>query len=122
MDESIIYVDVFIIPMCLEIIPFSFLSLVIQRNVDLCSFTLADPTIIIISAFSAGIETSVIVSMYGYKKHIRVLIEDMLSPISSVDVIIKYGYLFDRVLLLEVSGSDGNVVEDAKTIDFIVPT
>lgn len=95
MDEPVINVDVFIIPMCLESISLSLLSLVVQRNVNLCSFSLANPTVIIISSFSARIKAAVIVAMNGDEKHVGVLIEDMLSAVSSVDIVIEDCYLFE---------------------------
>lgn len=88
MNESVVNIYVFIIPMRLEIVSLSFPCLVVQGNVDLSALGFAFPAMIVISFFSARIKTPVIVAMNRYEKHIGVLIEDMVGTISSVDVII----------------------------------
>lgn len=95
MDESVVNVYVFIVAMGLEGVSLFLSGLVVQRNVHLRAFGFASPTIIIIPILSTRVKTTVIISMNGYEKHVRILIEDMMSAISSVDIIIKDSYLFE---------------------------
>ena len=95
MDEPVINVDVFVIPMRLESVSLFLPCLVIQRNIHLSAFCLTNPTIIIIPVLSTRVKTAVIVAMNGDEEHVGVLIEDMMSAVSSVDVVIEDGYLLE---------------------------
>lgn len=88
MDDSVVNVDVFIVPMCLECVSLFLSCLVIQRNVHLSAFSFSSPAIVIIPVFSARVKAPMIITMNGYEEHVGILIEDMMSAISSVDIVI----------------------------------
>ena len=59
---------------------------------------------------------TVIVTVDGNKEDRRICSEDLMSSVSAMNVPIQNSNLFDTILLLQVSGSDSYIVENAKSV------
>lgn len=116
MDDTIVQVDVLVIPWGLEGMSIPQFVHNIQRDVKLAPLGLALPASRVISTRSRRIVGSPIMPMDRDEEHAGIVGKDTMRSIPLVDIVIQDGHSFQTVFPLGVPGGHCHVVEHAKTI------
>ena len=117
-----IQIDILIISRRLKIIRMIILINKIQWNINFCAFCCGFSIIMKISIISGRIIGASVIPMNRHKQNLAIILHDMLSAISMVNIPINNGDPLFFPLINQIVGSNRNVVVNTKAIDGVFGT